>query len=337
MAFKKATKKKSKLRLALIGPSGSGKSYSALSIASGLGKKIAVIDTEGSSASLYAGKFDFDEDTLKTFNPKEFIKRINDAVDGGYDVLIIDSLSHAWFGTEGALEMVQKEQVRSKSNNSFTAWRNVTPIHNQLVNAIIQAPIHVIATMRAKEKYVMDEENGKTRPRKIGLEAIQRDGMNFEFTIVADMDMDHNMIISKTRMETLDNAIINKPGKDFAKQLLDWLDSGDEVSTEAVPKPKPEVKEKVIQQESVAPEVESELGANEPSSRVLSKLDQVFTYLKSVTVEDENDTLLAAKLLITQEFGVDKPEDIPDERFDEFYKYLQVPMLKALKADGFIK
>lgn len=162
--FQKATKKKRKLRLAISGPSGSGKTYSALSIGCNLGKKVALIDTEGSpesggSAELYADFFDFDCVVLPSYSPATYIDAIKSAGEEGYEVIIIDSLSHAWFGAEGALEQVNKEMARSGSRNSYTAWRNVTPLHNALVQTILHSNAHVICTMRAKEKYVMEEDD----------------------------------------------------------------------------------------------------------------------------------------------------------------------------------
>lgn len=354
MAFKRAIKKKSKLRLALIGPSGSGKTYSALAIASGLGQKIAVIDTEGGSASLYASEFTFDEDTLKTFHPKEYISRLKEAEEEGYDVVIIDSLSHAWFGQEGALELVNKETLRSKSHNSQYAWRNVTPLHNALVNAIIQSKCHVIATMRAKEKYVQEQDSsGKTHVKKLGMEAIQREGLGFEFTFTGDMDMDHNLIINKTRMASLDGAIIHKPDKKFSKQLLDWLDSGEVIEEEEsapeeepkptpppTPKPKKPAAKAISTPEvdsTVANPVEVEAQIPEKSQKVASLIEKVYNYLRSVSLEDPEETIYAANLVICSKFEVESPLDIPEELFTDFHKYLQTDLLALLRSDKFIK
>jgi DNA polymerase III delta prime subunit len=236
MAFTKATKHKSKLRLALIGPSGSGKTYSALAIASALGKKIAVIDTERGSASLYSDKFNFDVDELDNYDPRKYIASIEDAGAAGYDVLIIDSLTHAWSGKGGALELVDEAATKSQSKNSFAAWREVTPLHNDLVNAILGSHCHVIVTMRAKTEYVMDkdEKTGKSTPRKVGMAPIQRDGLEYEFTVVGDMDLQNNLIISKTRCSTLTGKLFKKPGKDVADMLLTWLDDGAAIPTCAV-------------------------------------------------------------------------------------------------------
>lgn len=227
--FAKATKKQAKLRLAIIGSSGSGKTYTALSIATGLGKT-AVIDTERGSASKYAGLFEFDVLELTDYNPQKYIDAIKAAADNGYESIVIDSLSHAWNAQGGVLELVDKAAARSQSKNSFAAWRDVTPLHNKLIDAIVGAPVHVIATMRAKTEYVMEEviSNGRktTMPRKVGLAPVQRDGMEYEFDVVADMDQENNFMVSKSRCFELNSAVIAKPGKDLVSTLKNWLTDG---------------------------------------------------------------------------------------------------------------
>jgi hypothetical protein len=228
--FKKATRTQSKLRLGLIGPSGSGKTYTALRIARGLGGKIAVIDTERGSASKYAGDVtEFDVLEPETFSPRTFVEAIRAADSAGYDVLIIDSLSHAWIGKGGALEMVDAEAKRARggAGNSFTAWREVTPEHNAMVEAILQCRAHVIATMRAKTEYVLEEDaRGKKVPRKIGVAPVQRDGLEYEFDVVADIDWEHNFVVSKSRCAALDRAVIKNAGEDVAETLKRWLSDG---------------------------------------------------------------------------------------------------------------
>lgn len=229
MQFKKAVKGRGKLRLALIGPSGSGKTYTALSIAQGLTtdqSKIAFIDTEHGSASKYADLFGFDVLELESFAPADYVKAIAAAVKAGYEVVVIDSLSHAWVGKNGALEMVDKANARSKAGNSFAAWREVTPEHNSMVNAIVSSPIHIIATMRSKTEYVMekDERTGKLSPRKIGLAPVQRDGLEYEFDIVADIDHDHKLIVSKSRMPLIADAVITKAGAPLGQLIKGWID-----------------------------------------------------------------------------------------------------------------
>lgn len=228
--FVKAEKKQAKLRLALIGPSGSGKTFSALAIATGLanGGKIAVIDTERSSASLYADIFNFDVLALESFNPLKYVEAIHEAENAGYAVIIVDSLSHAWAGTDGVLEMHNEETIKSKSKNSYMAWRNVTPVHNKLVDSLIGCKAHIICTMRSKMEYVQekDENTGKTIVRKIGMQPIQKEGLDFEFTICGDLDTEHNLVISKSRCRDVADSVWKKPGKEFADKLMTWLMSG---------------------------------------------------------------------------------------------------------------
>lgn len=226
--FTKATKIKSKARIALIGPSGSGKTYTALKIANGLGGNIAVIDTEHGSASKYASNFEFSTLELDQFSPELYIQAIRAAEKAGFDVLIIDSLSHEWNGKGGALEMVDNVTKRIKSHNSFMAWGEVTPLHNQLIDTIVGCNCHVIATMRSKTEYVIETVNGKNVPRKIGMAAVQRDGMEYEYDIVGDLDHDHNLIITKTRFVEIDGQVISKPDEALGETIKAWLTDGDE-------------------------------------------------------------------------------------------------------------
>lgn len=229
MTFQKATKKRAKLRLALIGPSGSGKTFTGLTLACKLGERVAVIDTERGSASKYADRFSFDVLELDTFSPTTYVDAIHEAEKAGYDVLVIDSLSHAWSGKDGALEQVDRAAKRTQSQNTFAAWREVTPQHNAMIDAIIGARMHIIATMRAKTEYVMEtNERGKTTPRKVGIAPVQRDGMEYEFDVVADMDIDNNLIVSKSRCPQLTGAIVAKPNGNVADVLKAWLDEGAE-------------------------------------------------------------------------------------------------------------
>lgn len=225
--FVKATKQKSSLRMALIGPSGSGKTFSALKIATAMGGRIAVVDTERGSASKYSDIFDFDVLEPAIFSPATYCAAIEEAGNAGYDTLIIDSLSHAWMGKGGALEMVDNAAKRTQGN-SFAAWRDVTPEHNRLVDTILSCPCHLIATMRSKTEYSVDkdEKTGKTHVRKIGLAPIQRDGLEYEFDVVADMDLENNFIVSKSRCSELSGAVIAKPGENVAEVLKAWLSDG---------------------------------------------------------------------------------------------------------------
>lgn len=229
MQFTRASKKQSRLRLGFVGPSGSGKTFSAIKVARelvGPNGRIAVIDTEHGSAAKYAGEFDFDVLELETFAPTTYVDAIHAAEDAGYDVVVIDSLTHAWTGKEGALEQVDNAAARNRGN-SYVAWRDVTPQHNALIDAMVGSKIHVIATMRAKTEYVLEDDGkGKKVPRKIGMAPVQRDGMEYEFDVVGDLDQDHKFIVTKTRCAALDNKVILKPGRELAETLRNWLTDG---------------------------------------------------------------------------------------------------------------
>lgn len=239
MAIRKAEKRQAKLRLALCGPTGSGKTYSALAIATGLGGRIGVIDTERNSACLYSDKFTFDvEAEMQTFAPGAYVEKIREFAEAGYDVLVIDSLSHAWNGEGGALAMVDEaaKRARGGNGNSFAAWRDVTPHHNRMVEAILSYPGHVVVTMRSKMEYVLEDgPGGKKVPRKVGMAPVQRDGLEYEFTVVGDMDTDHNLIVTKSRCSALADKVINRPGADMAKTLVAWLNDGAPAETFATP------------------------------------------------------------------------------------------------------
>lgn len=231
--FKPATRKKVKLKLALTGPSGSGKTYGSLLIASGMGGKIAVIDTERGSASLYSDLVKFDVlELTPPFSPAKYIEAILAAEKAGYDVLVIDSLSHAWVGEGGIIERVENSAAASKTGNSFQAWGKVgTPEYNKLINAVVGANMHVIATMRSKTAYeVVENEKGKKCPKKIGLAPVQRDGTEFEFTIVFDLSVDgHYSSCSKNRTslfgDDMSFVITEKTGRD----ILQWTQQGEEI------------------------------------------------------------------------------------------------------------
>jgi hypothetical protein len=220
LQIKKAERQQKKAKIALIGPSGSGKTMSALRIANGLkGEgRILLLDTERSSATLYGDVVDFDHANLPNFKYETFLEAIKQAAALKYSVLVIDSLSHAW---ESFLEAHETEAARTR--NSFTAWAKITPQYNALINAIVAFPGHCLVTMRAKTDYVMEEKNGKQTPRKVGLAAVMRPGSEYEFDVVATLDLDHNLFIEKTRFAPLDGQNIKKPGEEFGAQIRDWL------------------------------------------------------------------------------------------------------------------
>lgn len=223
--FKKARVQDRKFRAAIMGVSNSGKTYTALVLASVLGKKIALIDTEHSSASMYADNFNFDSLNLDSFHPSKYIEAIQAAVKEGYEVIVVDSLSHAWAGKSGALELVDEASARNKGN-SFGAWRSVTPLQNQLIDAIITCPAHIICTMRSKTHYQVESADGKTKVTKVGLAPVQRDGIEYEFDFVAEMDTDHRLIVTKSRISSLTDKVILKPDAKFFEEFNAYINRG---------------------------------------------------------------------------------------------------------------
>lgn len=235
MQFRKAEKKRGRLRVALAGVSGSGKTYTLLQmatrVAERVGTRVAFIDTEAGSSELYADAFDFDVLHLDPpFAPARYREALQAAADSGHGVVVVDSLSHAWMGEGGALEMVD-DAAKRKQGNKYAAWGDVTPEHHRLVEAMIRFPGHLFASMRSKADYVEETDGkGKKSYRKVGMAPLQRDGMEYEFTVVADLDLDHNWITSKTRCNALDEAVFNlvseRSGGKVADLLLDWIESG---------------------------------------------------------------------------------------------------------------
>jgi hypothetical protein len=243
--FKPVSREQTRLRLAIDGPSGSGKTYTALRFAhalAGPGGRVALIDTEHHSAAKYEGEspdgiqWKWDQCDLAHFAPGAYEDAIRTAGRNGYDVLVIDSLSHAWIGVGGALDQVDK----SKSANSFAAWRDVSPQHTAMVEAILRCPCHVIVTLRSKMEYVLEpDERGKMIPRKVGMKPVQREGVEYEFDVICDMDLDHTMRVSKSRCSTVDGAIVNKPSGAWIDRVKEWLQSGAKPSVPATQEPVP--------------------------------------------------------------------------------------------------
>lgn len=227
--FVTATKRQAKARIALDGPSGSGKTWTGLVTALALanGGPVAVIDSELGSASKYADRFAFDVMELSgNFDPKRYIEGIAQAAQGGYTVVLIDSLTHAWSGKGGVLEIVDAAKARF-GGNSHMAWSVGTPAWQGLIDAMVQSPIHVIATIRSKTKWVEQEDSrGKKSYQRAGTEPVARDGIEYEFDVVGDLDLDHNLVISKSRAGGRIDSMYRSPGPEFGQAVLAWLTDG---------------------------------------------------------------------------------------------------------------
>ncbi len=229
MELRNATRKQAKIKLALQGPAGSGKTYSALLLAFGLTNawnNIAIIDTENHSADLYAHLGNFNVLSLdKPFSPERYIEAIELCEKAGMEVIILDSITHEWDGSGGILDVHQ-----AMTGNSFTNWSKVTPRHNAFVQKFLQSECHIIATIRTKQDYVLSEKNGKMVPEKVGLKAVTREGMDFEFTLVFDLDIKHMASASKDRtglfMDKPDGVIT----PDTGRRILKWCNEGKTIS-----------------------------------------------------------------------------------------------------------
>lgn len=239
LQIKKATKEKIKLRMAIDGPTGAGKTYTALRFAHQLtsGDKILVIDSERRSASKYVGEnpdgipWEFSVIDLPDHSPTTYIEAVNLGAREGFEVIVIDSLSHAWIGNNGVLE------IKDRKGGRFQDWREVTPLHNQMVDAILNCPSHVIATMRTKMEYAMEDEEDakgryKTTVKKMGMAPIQRAGVEYEFDVIIDMDQQNIATVTKTRCSAINGAKRVKPHGAFIDPVIEWLNSGDEPKEE---------------------------------------------------------------------------------------------------------
>lgn len=223
--IRKAERSQSKLRIGLAGPSGSGKTMSSLKLARGMvgsGGRICMIDTERGSGDLYSHITDYDIITIEApFAPKNYVDAIEMAEDAGYDVIIIDSLSHAWTDEGGLLDQADK---LSKGGNRFTVWADLTPQHRRLVGAMLNSDAHIIATVRSKQEYAMekDEKTGKSSVKKLGMAPVQREGMEYEFTVFIDINQNHSASASKDRTDLFKDEVFMIDEK-VGERLINWL------------------------------------------------------------------------------------------------------------------
>jgi hypothetical protein len=248
MEIKKAVKTRQKLRLAIDGVSGSGKTYTALSIASGMGGPIIVIDSEHGSASLYADRFTFDTIELNQFQIEDYIAALEMAACGNdnkpYHIVIIDSTSHAW---DALIERVERIANQKYGGNTFRAWGEGTPLQKKLIEAMLNYPGHVIVTCRSKTEYSVEKnEKGATTIKKVGTAAVQRQGFEYEFTMAMTMDANHVGFVTKDRTGKFQDKFIEKPGKEMGGKLIAWLNEGD-----APPPPPPKSIERQCHDEMV--------------------------------------------------------------------------------------
>lgn len=222
MQLRKSNRSQAKIRIALQGASGSGKTYSSLLLAFGLCQdwsKIAVIDTENQSADLYSHLGQYNVLTLlPPYSPERYMEAIDTCEASGMEVVIIDSLSFEW-------EFLVDYHA-NLAGNSFQNWSKITPRHNALVQRILNSGAHIIATVRSKQDYVITEKNGKQVPEKVGLKAVQRDGLEYDFTIVFELDINHQAVCSKDRTQLFAQKIPFKIEPQTGQKIREWCEGG---------------------------------------------------------------------------------------------------------------
>jgi hypothetical protein len=263
--FQKAERTQRKFKIGLQGPSGSGKTLGALALAQqlvGPAGRIALADTEGGSASLYADRFNFDTIGMQPpYLSSSYKAVMKAAADAGYDILIIDSLSHQWAGEGGILS--RKEAADARGGNSFTNWARFTPEQEEFKAAIVNAPIHIIGTLRTKQDYVLEAgSGGKQTPKKVGMAAIQREGMEYELDVNFELQMDHKAIASKDRFDLFPTTeMVDMLDGTVGTRLRAWMASG-----KAVPEPTKEPIATADQYEALRA-----LAVNEEESKAIEK------------------------------------------------------------------
>lgn len=297
ITFSKATKRQLKARFAIDGPTGAGKTFTALAVGKELGERVVLVDTENGSGQVYSDLHDFDYFRFDPpYDPARLTEVLKAAEAQGYDVVIVDSLSHFWEGEGGTLDIVDAAAQRAQGN-SFAGWKVGTPALRHMVDTLRGLGAHVIVTMRSKMEYVLEtNDRGKQVPKKVGMAPVMRSGIEFEFDVVADMDLEHRMVISKSRCSVLADQVI-QPGRahDMAKTFKNWLDSGEPIVT----------REQSVKLSAVFD------GIDDPDSRRIAKLTFADAYGKP-------DHLLASRfdeaLAFAEELaGVDpSPSPAPD-------------------------
>jgi len=247
-----ASRKKAKARIALAGPSGAGKTLTGLkllytltgsvTIADGL-ERIAFVDTERDSADKYAvnpelpgvgdmtpeeaGGYGFMKFSPIKYDPRQLVELIDEAALAGFTGFMLDSASHYWFGPGGILELVDLF-ARNHGGRSMDGWKDVRPVERAYIEALMSFPGHVVVCLRSKQKYEITEgADGRKQVSKLGMQPDQRDGLEYEFDLVGDLDQGHYLRVTKSRCDALADQVIHKPGAELGHQLLDWLDNGE--------------------------------------------------------------------------------------------------------------
>jgi len=302
--FQRATKTKAKLRLAIYGTAGSGKTFSSLRIATGIGGKIALIDTERGSANKYADRFNFDIAELNAKDIESYTKAIKAA--DGYDVLIIDSLSHAW---QELLDKVEKIAQAKFRGNTWSAWSVLTPQQRNFIDSILNYNGHVIATMRCKTEWTLSQENGKSKPTRIGLAPEQGKNIEYEFDLLMEISPEHYASILKDRTGKYQDKIIEKPDENFGKELLDWLNEGKAINESTIAQNN--IPQEINTNHEKFPELITKIQDLQAQNKITQA--QIRIWLKKANAESIDDLKLETLQAIVDKYTVIQEEfnDVP--------------------------
>jgi hypothetical protein len=332
---RKAVKSQVKLKLGLSGPSNAGKTEGALAVATAFGSvadptrkpRILVIDTENRSASLYADRYDFDTIPLAApYTPERYKKAMYQAIVGEYDWLIVDTISHEWEAEGGILRKKDKIDAANPNSNSFSNWNKVMPDHESFIEFIKQIPCHTICTMRSKQSYVLEaNDKGKQKPRKLGMAPIQREGVDYEFSLVFDLEHpSHNATVSKNRTTLFtDGEPINLKDPVVAQAIRGWLEAG--APMEAQPEFKLETKPA-----AQAPQQEKK-PARATKPRLISNHDKQIFW---VTAREHNKSDEDIRIFLWDKFKIQSSIEIPAEFFQEAIDWAKAPLPERKLADG---
>lgn len=292
--LKRAERKQVKMRLGLSGASGFGKTYSALLLAYGMTddwSKIAVIDTENGSASLYSHLGEFNTIALEApYSPERYIAAIKACEQAGMEAIIIDSITHEWEGKGGCLEIADQVTQASTSKNSYTAWAKVTPRHQAFIDAILQSSCHMITTVRRKQDYDMVKNGNKTEVVKVGMKEVTREGFEYELTVNFELLTDsHYVKASKDRT----GLFMGKPefvvSADTGKMIKEWCMSGKDLEAET--KERRERFTKLLDSPQVTKEEKAAMTPNIPSMD-FDRLNTAIAKL-TLTIEERSGVLEA--------------------------------------------
>lgn len=334
--FKKAERKQAKLKLGISGPSGSGKTFSALKIIKGMmkeGQKIAVLDTEHGSASLYADSEDMPKFDVLELQPPytvdKYIAAIAAAVTHGYDFLIVDSVSHVWTGEGGLLH--EKEQLDARGGNSFANWAKMTPKWNKFVNAILHSDLHMVCTMRAKQEHVLSQNaQGKTEVKKMGLAAQVRDGFEYELTTVFDLDMAHQAAASKDRTNLFDQKLF-VPSEETGKSILAWLNTGSQPTKQILSGHSTALSRPTQARTSTEQQTQpiSQTNASVPEQKKLPN-----KMLMAVVAKRSNAgwTVDRVKTVLKNFYNTEAPGDLSQENYDDLVSIVETQTFQEFTA-----